>query len=355
MNILTPRTEKVLDFIIAQYITRGMPVSSQSVTEERGLEVSSATIRNDMARLEDEGYLTRPYPSSGSIPTDKGYRYYVEKLTDIELPPDEQRLISHLFHQVENDLEEWLRLAVTLAARLVQNVAIATTPKPASCHFKHLELVALRDLLALAVLVLRGARVKQQLIIFDQAITQSELTTTANKLNQVYADLAKPQIQAKATNLSPVEQQVADCVVKMMQTVDEQEYDETFLDGWHFILNQPDLAPIHQAAALMELMEQRSLLRVITPPQTHKLSGKGVQVIIGKENKAEIVQNYSVVIRQYGLPSEAVGTIGVIGPTRMHYARAISTINYLSLVLDRLMAELYGGRASARQAKRNAI
>jgi heat-inducible transcriptional repressor len=318
-----------------------MPVSSQSITTDYELGVSPATIRNEMVHLEQEGYIIRPHPSAGSIPSDKGYRYYVETLTDIELPLTEQRLISHLFHQVEKELEEWLRLAAALTARFVQNVAVVTMPKPVNCRFKHIELVALQDSLALVVLVLRGARVKQQLVTFDQVITQPELTTTANKLNAAYSGLSRPQILAKATELSTTEQPVTDCLLKIMRAEDEQEYEEPYLDGLHFMINQPEFVLSHRVLALMELIEQRNLLKAIIPPEP---VSRGVQIIIGKENKAEVIRDYSVVIRQYGLPDEAVGTICIVGPTRMPYARAISTVGYLSSVLSELVAELYGGK-----------
>ncbi len=337
--MFTSRTGTILRSIVGQYIARATPVSSQSIINDYELGVSAATIRNEMAHLEQEGYIIRPYPSAGSIPSDKGYRYYVETLRDIQLPLAEQRLISHLFHQRESELEQWLRLATTLLAQLVQNVAVVTMPKPVACQFKHLELVALHDSLALLVLVLRGAKAKQQLITFAQVISQSELTAIANKLNTTYSGLTSSQILAKGTELSPTEQQITDCLLKVMEAEDEQEYEEPYLDGLHFMLSQPEFAHSQRMLALMELVEHRNLLRIIVP---QGLANQGVQVVIGKENKAEVIHNYSVVISGYGLSNEAVGTIGVVGPTRMPYARAISTVDYLSSVLSRLVAELYG-------------
>jgi len=339
--MLSPRTEKILKSIVGQYIVRAAPIPSQSIVNDCELRVSTATIRNEMARLEQEGYITRCHPSAGSIPSDKGYRYYVESLSDIGLPLAEQRLIRHLFHQVEKELEEWLRLAATLIAQLVQNMAIVTMPKPANCQFKHLELIALQDSLVLVVLVLHGAKVKQQLIIFDQVISQSELTTIANKLNVAYSSLTSPQILAKDIRLSSTEQQLTNCLLKIMQAEDEHEHEEPYLDGLHFILNQPEFAHNQRMLPLMELVDHRNLLRIIAP---RGLTSHGVRVVIGKENKAKVIQDYSVVISRYGPPKEAVGTIGVIGPTRMPYARAISTVSYLSSVLSGLAAELYGGK-----------
>jgi len=337
--MLPVRTEAILKSIVGQYITRATPVPSQNIISGGELAVSSATIRNEMAYLEREGYITRPHPSAGSIPTDTGYRYYVDSLTDIELPLVEQRLISHLFHQVERELEEWLSLAATLIAQLAQNVAVVAAPKPAGHRFKYLELVVLQDSLALVVLVLHGAKVKEQLITFDQVISQSGLTAIANKLNAAYSGLTSSQILAKDIKPSPTEKQLTDCLIRIMQAEDEQEYEEPYLNGLHFMLSQPEFAHSQRALALMELVEHRNLLRNIVP---HRLADQGVQVIIGKENEAEVIRDYSVVISRYGLPNEAVGTLSVVGPTRMPYARTISTVSYLSSVLSELLTELYG-------------
>jgi len=329
---------------VGQYIVKAAPVPSQSIINDFELAVSSATIRNEMAHLEQEGYITRPHPSAGSVPSDKGYRYYVETLSDIELPLAEQLLVRHLFHQVERELEDWLSLAATLTAQLVQNVAVVTMPKPANCQFKHLELVALKDSLALVVLVLHGARLRQQLITFDQTISQEELTTIANKLNTAYADLTRTKISAKKLKLSATEQEVNDCLLKIMQDEDEQEYEHLSLDGLHFTLNQPEFRHGQRGQILTELVDGRNLMRIITPEE---LTSQEVQVIIGKENRAENIQECSVVINQYGLPEEAVGIISVVGPTRMPYARTISAVHYISSVLNQLVAELYGEKPSA--------
>lgn len=337
--MLSPRTDRVLKSIVGQYITRAVPVPSQSLIGEFDLEVSSATIRNEVARLEQEGYVTRPHLSAGSIPSDKGYRYYVESLREVELPMSEKRLISHLFHQVEEELEEWLRLSATLIARLIGNMAVVSLPKPPNCHLKLVELVTLQDSLALMVLILYGARVREQLVSFDQPVSQEELSALAEKLNERYRGLTSQQILASNTGLSPLEQQVVNTVVKTMQAEDEQEYQEPYLDGLHLMLGQPEFTLGQQIRGLLELIEHRCLLKAIAPPQP---TGKGVRVIIGRENKAETFQNFSVVIGRYGLRSGAVGSLAVVGPTRMAYAHAIAAVNYMTLVLSKLVTELYG-------------
>jgi heat-inducible transcriptional repressor len=338
--MLSLRTETILKSIVGQYITKAVPVSSQSITGNPELGVSPATIRNEMVHLEHEGYIARPHVSAGSIPLDKGYRCYVESINDVRLPITEQRLISHLFHQVEKDLDEWLNLAATLVAQKAQNIAVVTVPKTDVCQFKHLEVVSLQDSLALVVLVLYGAKVRQQLITFDKVISQSELMKSASKLSDIYAGLTRAQISAKSTGLTSAEKQITDCLLEVMEAEDAQKHEGSYLDGLHFTLNQPELTHNHWLALnLMELVEQRSLVKRIVPSQ---MKSRGVQVIIGKENESEDIHDYSVVISQYGLPGEAVGTISVVGPTRMPYNRTIATVGYLSLVLSILVAKLYG-------------
>jgi heat-inducible transcriptional repressor len=337
--MLTARRETILKSIVGQYIVKATPVASQSIVSDQELEVCPATIRIEMAHLEEAGYITRQHPSAGSIPSDKGYRYYVESLGEIELPLVEQILISHLFHQVERELEEWLRLAAKLIAQLVHNMAVVTTPKTISCRFQYLELVSLQDSLALGIFVLRGARIKQRLINFDETVSQSKLTSIAKRLNGLYSGLARSEILAKGIELSPIEQQITDYLLKITQAEDEQEYEEPYLNGLHFMFSQPEFTQSQRMKSLMELIDHRNLVKIIAP---EGIKNQELRVVIGRENRVEAIQDYSVILGRYGLANEAAGTIGVIGPTRMPYARAIATISYLSSLLSRLTADLYG-------------
>ncbi len=348
--MLSVRTSTILKHIVEQYIEKIVPVPSLSVANNSALGLSPATIRNEMAYLEQEGYIFRPHTSAGSVPSDRGYRYYVASLKDIKLSAAEQRLINHLFHQVEREIDDWLGLAATLLAQLVKNVAVVSTPRPVDSKFKHIELVALRDSLALMVLVLIGAKIKEKLITFDQVVLQPRLSIIANRLNAAYSGLTRRQISGKNIKLAATEQQITDHLLRMMQAEDEQEHEETRLDGWHFILGQPEFTRSDRMQPLMELVENRSLLKSIVP---QGLNEYGVKVVIGKENKEKAIQNYSVVICRYGLPDAATGTIGVVGPTRMPYARTISTVDYISSVLSELVAGLFGGEKPTHPGKHN--
>src|SRR4030042_1869980 len=158
--MITARSSQILNYIVGEYTTRAAPVPSQVIADNAELGVSPATIRNEMAFLEKEGYLIRPHTSAGCIPSDKGYRHYVESIESVMLSAEEQHLISHTFHQAEREVEGWVSLTATLLARLVQNVAVVSLPRSYDCKLKHLEFIAVHETQALAVVVLGGGKVK---------------------------------------------------------------------------------------------------------------------------------------------------------------------------------------------------
>lgn len=337
--MLSPRADRVLKSIVDKYVSKAQPVPSQSLIGEFELEVSSATIRNEVARLEQEGYVNRPHLSAGSVPSDKGYRYYVASLGEVELPMSEQRLISHLFHQVENDLEAWLRLSATLLARLLGNMAVVSLPRPPNCRLILVEMVAIGEKLVLLVLILYGGRIREQLVNFESPVSQVNLSAVATKLSQHYGGLTSQQILSREIELSPEEKQVVSAIARTMQTEDAQAFQEPYLDGLHLMLGQPEFALSQRVRGLLQMIEYRSLLKTIVPPRS---SAKKTQVVIGHENRAEAFQDYSVVIGLYGLRDSAVGNLAVVGPTRMAYAHAIAAVSYLTSVLSELVTELYG-------------
>ena len=337
--MLNSRSETILSSIIRQYIERAMPVPSASVAAECGLDVCSATVRNEMMRLEEEGYILKPHHSAGSIPSDKGYRYYVESIKHAQLPINEQILINHLFHQVEKEMENWLSLAAGLVSQRVHNVAVVTQPKQTSSKYHHLELVTLQENLALAVLILRGAKVRQQLVSFDNPISQFELAAMSGKLNESFDGQTRTRIEKTAIVLTEIEKKVQSAVIKMMQAEDEQQNEEPYLEGLNYLLEQPEFVKSQRAHSLMELVEKRRLGPMLGDEE---FEAQEIKVYIGQENREETIRDYSVVLGSYGLPNEARGTLGVIGPTRMNYEKTIAAVRYLSLVMSALVAELYG-------------
>jgi heat-inducible transcriptional repressor len=337
--MLSTRSEIILKSIIGWYIEHAVPVSSQNLVHDYDLGVSSATVRNEMADLEGKGYIIRPHTSAGSIPSDKGYRFYVASLDDLSLPVSEQRTISHLFHQVEGKMDEWLSLAAAVIARISQNTAVITAPKTVDCQFRHMELVSIQDCLVLLVLVLKGARIKQQLLTFETPISQVDLTRISAKMNLDFEGLTLAEIKKKGGASANPEKLIGESLVSMIQSEETQEFNQSYLEGLHFMLNQPEFSHNQKILTIMELLEHRNMLSTILPQEK---ANEKIRVIIGSENKAELAQECSLVISHYGLADQARGTIVVVGPTRMDYPRVISAVNYLSLLLSGMISELYG-------------
>jgi heat-inducible transcriptional repressor len=331
------RKEATLRIIVEEYIAQAVPVASQTIVNKYGLEVSPATIRNDVAYLEREGYVTRPHTSAGSVPTDKAYRYYVTSLSeDIGLSPVERYLIYQLYQETKEEIEQWLKLAAALLARFVHNIAVITYPMAQRCRFRHLDVVALQDFLALLILVLSQAKVRQQVLSFSKRVTQEELTELANKLNAIYVGMTSNEISSNKLELSPEEEQVSECIVKMMDKEEKLEYSKFYLEGLRLMLSQPEFINSPRILGILEVLEERNWLRSIS---WRELNKGEVRVIIGQENPEPALQDLSLVVSQYGIPDKAGGIVGVLGPKRMDYVRAISSLSCFSALLSNSVAE----------------
>jgi heat-inducible transcriptional repressor len=341
--MLTQRQSRILELVIREFIETASPVGSQLISRKYRLGASSATVRNEMAGLEEQGYLTHPHTSSGRVPTDQGYRFYVEALMrEEELPWQEQQTIRHQFHQIERGQEAWMHLAASLLAQLAENAAVVTVPRSDVCRIKHLELVSLHDRTALLVLVLDQGRLEQQVVTLDEAATQEELHNVAGKLNQQLAGLSVDDLAAKRDELTPLETAFIDVIELLMRAIDDG-FDEAYLDGLRNLLRQPEFAESGRALGLLELLDERTLVRAL-PLRT--LARDGVTVIIGAENNqlaeaGEAMRACSVVVGSYGTPGSASGALAVLGPMRMRYSRTIPTVRYLSNLMSELLTEQY--------------
>jgi len=334
---LRERRETVLRVIIEDYITGAVPVASSAIVGKYGLQVSPATIRNDTAYLEREGYVIHPHRSAGSVPTDKAYRYYVELIGEgIELPRVEHYLIHQISQEAKEELERWLRTAAALLARLVRNLVVITTPKAVRCRFKHLDLVALQDFMALLIVVLYEAKVRRQVLSFSRKVSQDELTKLANKLTSIYAGMTSSEISAKKEGLPSEERQISECLAEIVAAEDKLEYGEPYLEGLCLMLSQPEFTNSPRMLKILEVLEGEDWLRNMF---CQEFSKGGIKVVIGEENPEPALQDLSLIASRYGVPDKASGIVGVIGPKRMDYAKAISSLNCLSSLLSNSVAE----------------
>jgi len=334
-NKLTDRRQKLLRFIIDEYVTTAQPVGSSALVEKYGLPVSPATIRNEMAALEDEGYIAQPHTSAGRVPTDLGYRYYVEALMrEDRVPDDLKQMIRHQFHQAARELEEWARLSAAILAGRLQNAAIVTTPRSAEPRLRWLELVSVHDYLALLVVVLEEARVLQHTLALDRPFSQEELTGIARKLNDLLAGKSAAQIREQRLLAAAVENSIAGATAGLIESTEEGVGDPGFLEGLRELLRQPEFTQGERILGLMELLEERNLPRAIPPSAG---TATDVSIIIGKEHPIDAMQLCSVITTRYTGPTGLRGSLSVVGPTRMDYPRTVSMVRYMSALMEELL------------------
>jgi heat-inducible transcriptional repressor len=282
----------------------------------------------------------QPHTSAGRVPTELGYRYFVERLMrESQLPLDEQRTIRHQFHQVGVDLEQWMRLAASVLARTAQSAAMVTSLKTEQCRLRHLELISIHETMVMLIIVLEGGMVRQQVLTIDEAMNQDILKQAANRLNDLCVGGSIQRVQACRRQVGAFEQQVVDVVAQVMKRVDDQAGLHLYRDGLINILHQPEFAVPESARNVVHLFEDRTLLEDLL---TEMLEVGGVQVVIGGEGKWNELSECSLVVSPYGVSGEATGALGVMGPMRMPYSRAISTVRYVAGLMSDLFRELYG-------------
>ena len=337
--MLTDRRAQVLRLIVSDYIDTATPVGSEHIVKRHRLELSPATIRNEMAKLEEEGYISHPHTSAGRVPSDLGYRYYVEMLMEEpNVSNDEQLRILHQFHQSTAELSEWLRLAASVLAQELRNVAVVSAPRSTRSRLKHLELVSLHDHSALLVVVLQEVTVRQQVVALRETATQDDLSRLSRKLNHLFAALTASQISARTLDLLPLEEQIAGLVAEIVQTEDVVEFPDPHLEGIRNVLSQPEFARSDRVLDILEALDERNIARTI--PQAD-IGEDGVTVIIGAENPENVMRDLSIVLGRYGDSQGPSGMLAVVGPTRMPYSRAIATVRYVGSLMTELMMKLY--------------
>jgi len=339
------RSQAILRAVIEEYVTTANPVGSQALVERYRLGVSSATVRAVLAELEMAGLLMHPHTSAGRVPTEQGYRFYVESIVDtVPLPPVEQLMIRHQFGQVEYASEHWFRLAATTLASVTRAAGLATPAKPIRAHLRRLDLVSISDRMASLILVLREGALKQVLCGLDHACDQDELTTVANRLNELLDGCTAAQAEIALAALDtddPADElprRIGERVVRALQEFDGAAIEELFSDGLLNVMAAPEFAQSEKLRRVFAALENRAYLAQLIGSVA--LSGQ-VRVFIGSENPAEEMADVSLVLAPYGNPGRAVGVVGVLGPTRMAYPQAIGTVRFVSGLMNELIDHLY--------------
>ena len=262
--MLTARRESVLTAIVEGHIDTVTPVGSQHIAEKWGKALSPATVRSEMATLEQDGYITRPHASAGGLPTDLGYRTYIRQfLANPVLGPREKGHIKRRLVHVAMDQEGWARSAAEALSRLTGSLAVTTAPKPSRVRLKRIELVPVQDLMVMTLVVLWGAKILRQMISLEQDVPRNELTRVSNKLNHLFEGVAPSAIGNTDLELSPLEENVVRLVKGLMEEEEQRDLEDPLFEGLQQIFEQPELAEAEILRDMMEILEERGRLKNI--------------------------------------------------------------------------------------------
>jgi heat-inducible transcriptional repressor len=340
-STLNPRRQALLDIIVGDYIRTATPVASQQIVHRHDMKVSPATIRNDMAELEEMGYISRSHASAGAVPGDLAYRFYVERAT-LRARPSRgfEMLVQGAISADTGDPEAWAHRATMVLSHTLRNGAIATAPRVSTARVKQLQLVHIHDKQALLVLVLQEARLRQRMVHLAEPVDQDQLTGLAARLNTALVGKNALEVRAWWDGGRAFGADAEAVTAEVQRLLDDEDSDEPqrhYTDGLRHMLDQPEFQSGERARDAVQVLEDdASLLQVME----ESLAEGDVDVVIGEESRRASLRPYSLVISRYGSSGHSSGVIGAVGPTRMDYTQAIASVRYLADFLTRLVSSL---------------
>jgi len=340
--MLTERQRLILTAIVDDYIRSAEPVGSRSISKKSGVGYSPATIRNEMADLEDLGFLEQPHTSAGRIPSAKGYRYYVDHLIRIgEVDEEDLRRVRSFFTKKMTRLEQIIQHAATILASLTNYTSIVLGPEVFSNSLKAFQLVPLSEQTAVAIIVTNTGHVENRTISIPPGFDMNELEKVVAILNAKLVGVPLHRLQAKLyTEVSEeLNRYVSHCesiIDTLAQALEQRTEHRPFTSGTSNMLSQPEFRDVSKVKSILEWLDETpALVRSFNTMQ------EGIQVRIGHENADEALKNCSLITATYVVDGTTVGTIGLLGPMRMDYAKAITLMDILSKDLAAVLAKWY--------------
>ncbi len=333
--MLNGRRAEILGLVVNEYIDTAAPVSSRALADRHGLHLSTATIRNELARLEEEGYIAQPHTSAGRVPLERGYRVYVEELmAEHPVGAEEQRTIEHQFHQAPARAEDWFGLAATILAGAVANVAVIIRPRSQSARLRHVQLVELHEETVLLVAVMDDSRVQQRVVLLSRAVDRGVLAARAERLNARVAGADARAVRAVAEEMRDIDDgRVLAATAELIDVHGAAA--ETYVDGVRCALEQPEFASVDRMLEAVRHLQAYELTQSL--PALHELRVGTTRVMIGSENPDDWMHDWSVVVSTFGDVDAPVGTIAVLGPTRMRYGYTIPRVRYVAGLINTLL------------------
>lgn len=340
---LSERQERILKVLVEDYVYSGRPIGSSTLLNHSVLNVSSATIRHELAILEDLGLVLQLHTSGGRVPTTPGYRYYVEHLLPTPaLSGDDQITIRHQFHQAQAEPAQWMRLAAAVLSHRAHTVALVTSPHVEGPRFKRVELIEAQPHTVLVVVLLTDGGLIQELMSSDLRLSQEELRGHADTLNEVLAGASDvADIERQVNKLPEGLRPFAATVVGILKRADDRRL-EIYHQGLGEMLGRseysstgwPNLATGERLRRVVDFLQSGLAMEDLLSLMALE---SGVQVVIGGESPLQELEDYAIVMGRYGAPTEGRGVLGVLGPTRMDYGQAISLVRYITELMTDLV------------------
>jgi heat-inducible transcriptional repressor len=338
---LTPRERMILGYIVQEFIMTAIPVGSRYLVKKYNLGLSPATVRNVMADLEDMGYLWHPHTSAGRIPTDKGYRFYVDNLLEIkDLSPAEKEAINSVV-QGKEELEEILKDISKLIGKISKQLSIASTPQINDAILTKLDIISISDTKLLVVISLKSGLVRTIVLEVSSEISRDKLDFVRAVLNERLSGLTLRQIRETfIERIRDVESELGGIINVFIRSADKLFYDfydvvdRLHIGGVPEVLDHPEFKSPEKIRNIMELVENEDeIIKIFQMLRASTMESDRVIVSIGEENPEGKFRDYSLVASEYRIGG-VKGVIGVIGPKRMNYSRVISIVNYTCKALS---------------------
>lgn len=340
---MTKRKKNILKAIINEYVMTAEPVGSRTLARRYNFGVSSATIRNDMADLEEANYLKQPHRSAGRIPTDKGYRFYVDALMDLKkLSKKQENLIKKDYAAKEQEIQELIQHTSQLLSQLTEYTSLVLSPQIQESIFQQLQLIPLSNKKILIILVTDSGLIKERIVDSPESINRKELDKISRFLNEKLRGLALREIDDELLSklnrelINRFDLEDLNIIKKAIFKNNISSDGKIYLGGTTYILEQPEFSDLSKVKTVLEVFEHQKLLHQILKDSQEK---SGLNIVIGSENNYEEIKDCSVVIATYYFNDRPIGKIGVLGPTRMEYAKAIGSVKFMADLLTKFLSD----------------
>ena len=339
-DALTIRQRQVLRIVVEEFVAHAQPVGSRRIAKERDLGVSSATIRNDLAQLEALGLLTKPHASAGRVPSLLGYRIYVLHLIgNHRLPKEHRNQLRRRFEAIDSNSPSWLLEATRLLSVEANSLALATDLRYVNHRLRHVELISVQDNRVLMIVVLEDGHVCQRMLDIPDKMAQADLTVISAELNHLLPGLNRVQIQEKALETSSAAKEFCQLVSDLMPVTEGDGSASIVQQGLGHILDAPEFAESRRVRKVVDIFDsgpriEEILMLVPRPDDVHVL------IAGGDRKEWSDLADISLVLSAYGIPNQAIGIVGVVGPVRMAYRYNMGTVRFMAALMSARVREI---------------